>query len=104
MVASVPSGRARAVVIGTTSTDGSGDDELVGAAVAAAVADADEGGTLASALGTAVGWGVADGSGTGGEPRFWGSGTARTTKSAALSSVSCVDPASPPGRRSRLEP
>ena len=35
---------------------------------------------------------------------FCGSGTDRTTKSAALSSVSFVEPAEPPGSRSMLDP
>ncbi|MGH2380746.1 MAG: hypothetical protein ACRDG7_05945, partial [Candidatus Limnocylindria bacterium] len=53
--------------------------------------------------GLAVGLGVL-GSGTGGEPLFCGSGSRRTAKYAALSSVSMVEPAEPPGNRSRLAP
>jgi hypothetical protein len=57
------------------------------------------------AVGSGIGVGLGDvGSGTGGEPLFCGSGTLRRVKSAALSSVSIVEPDGPPGSRSRLAP
>ena len=59
-------------------------------------------------VGVAVGDGVPGGgdigSGTGALPAFCGSGRLLSTKSTRLSSASWIDPAWPPGNRSRLDP
>jgi hypothetical protein len=75
--------------------EGSTDGSIVGLAVDVGVADGST---------EPLGDGVAVGLGTTGEPLFCGSGTDCTMKSSRLSSVSCVDPAEPPGSRSRLLP
>src|SRR5438552_1455702 len=87
------------VVMGVA--DGDGDSVMDGETVG-------DGRTLGDADGEADSVGVADGDGDGdaigAAAAFCGSGVARATKSALLSSVSCPDPARPPGSRSRLEP
>src|SRR5688572_12911093 len=98
MVASEPSGRARADAIEI----GDGNAVAVGAGVAVGTG-VGVGSGVAVGAGVAVGLGSV-GSGTAGEPLFWGSGVPRGMKSAALSSVSIVDPDGPPGSRSRLAP
>jgi hypothetical protein len=56
---------------------------------------------LTGKVGATVGVGEGVGSeGIGAAARFWGSGAARSTKSTEFASVSCPDPACPPGSRS----
>jgi hypothetical protein len=103
MVTVAPSGSPRAVAIGAAW---GGLADGIGVALGAGVA---VGTSVGAGLGTGVGEagvvGVGSGwPGTGGDPAFWGSGIGRTAKSAALSSVSTVEPAEPPGSRSMLEP
>ena len=129
IVATVPSGRVRASAIEIGPEDGVGDGlggsvgpgvaETLGEGVALGVADGDgdsvmdgetvgDGRALGDADGEADSLGVADvdgdGDAIGAAAAFCGSGVARATKSTLLSSVSCPDPAKPPGSRSRLEP
>src|SRR5688500_2746156 len=102
MVANDPSARARAEAIELAVGDGLGvgPGVPVGTGVAVGV-----GVGSGVAVGSGIGVGLGDvGSGTGGEPLFCGSGTLWRVKSAALSSVSIVEPDGPPGSRSRLAP
>src|SRR5579884_234309 len=123
----VPSAAVLAVAMGTTAGDGEGEGVTVGEAVGVESGDGDGladgpsvgpgvalGAAVPVASGVAVGLGVVVASGAvgdglaeapvGGLARFWGRGAAVMMKSAALSLVSSLFPASPPGRRSMDEP
>jgi hypothetical protein len=128
MVASDPSGSARAwaIVIGEGVGDGVGTG--VGEGVGLGVAEGDGEGVSdgvgddetdadGEGLALTLGIGVTDGDGEdvvlavgegvggtmGGAAAFCGSGSARTTKSTTFEFVSWPDPFAPPGSRSRLE-
>src|SRR5687768_1289709 len=118
MVTALPSSAARATEMSTGSAPGVGLGLGLGVALIPGLGlDVALGDGLAVALTVGIGVelggndtkgvAVGDGSsglGVGADARFWGSGTARSAKSVALSSVSCVEPRPPPGRRSMLEP
>jgi hypothetical protein len=112
---------ATGVGVGVGDADGEGDGVAIGDGVGLGVAlgvdgcvalavalaigvPAGDSDVVAEALEVGVVLGVGDGGTIGAEAAFWGPGIARSTKSAALSSLSCPEPAAPPGRRSRLEP
>src|SRR5690242_17770259 len=102
----VDSGVGSGVASGVPLTVGSGVGESVGTAVGVDVGagvGVGDGEGLSVGVAVALGVGVGTPPGTAGDARFCGLGKAETNQSDALSFVSVVLPAAPPGRRSMLD-